>query len=315
MANEHINFEQIIKWTENPDLLLMKLSEWKLIAKEGEVQCDRCDLPMKLYTIDGAHYWRCMNKRKNSHKKTVKCDKRVTIKRNSFFDNSHLSFKQILIFVHEWLHFSEINKIMLETRISSRSATNWNDFAKDVTIEFVFNGSKKIGGPGKIVEIDESKFGKRKYHRGHAVEGQWVFGGVDRESGDFFLVPVEKRDAETLIKLVKEYIVEGSIIYSDCWRAYNTLKSCGFQHYTVNHSLNFKDPETGVHTNTIEGLWRHAKHRIPEYRRNKNEYLGYFAKYIFISHCRKHNLDRFSEFMKAAGIMYRAYGISVDDSS
>ncbi|GFQ64511.1 piggyBac transposable element-derived protein 4 [Trichonephila clavata] len=42
--------------------------------------------------------------------------------------------------------------------------------------------SEKIGGEGKIVEFDESKFGKRNYNRSHAVEGQWVFGGVERRS-------------------------------------------------------------------------------------------------------------------------------------
>jgi hypothetical protein len=31
-----------------------------------------------------------------------------------------------------------------------------------------------------IVEINESKFGKVKYHRGHRVEGVWVVGGVER---------------------------------------------------------------------------------------------------------------------------------------
>lgn len=36
----------------------------------------------------------------------------------------------------------------------------------------------KIGDPGKIVEIDEAKFGNRKYSRGRVVEGQWVFGGT-----------------------------------------------------------------------------------------------------------------------------------------
>lgn len=35
-----------------------------------------------------------------------------------------------------------------------------------------------IGGDGKIVEIDESKYGHRKYYRGHRDDGQWVFGVV-----------------------------------------------------------------------------------------------------------------------------------------
>ena len=60
-----------------------------------------------------------------------------------------------------------------------------------------------IEGYGKRVQIDESKFGKRKYHRGHRIEGQWVFGGIEEGSRKNFLVCVEKRDARTLIPLIK----------------------------------------------------------------------------------------------------------------
>ena len=44
----------------------------------------------------------------------------------------------------------------------------------------VEEGDMMIGGPGIVVEIDESKFGKKKYHRGHPVEGVWDLGGVER---------------------------------------------------------------------------------------------------------------------------------------
>lgn len=54
-----------------------------------------------------------------------------------------------------------------------------------------------------MVEIDESKFGRRKYHRGHHVEGQWIFGGIERETGSCFFIPVERRDKDTLLKIIK----------------------------------------------------------------------------------------------------------------
>ena len=63
------------------------------------------------------------------------------------------------------------------------------------------------------------KFSKRKYHRGHHVEGQWVFSGYERGTGRTFVVPVEDRATDTLI--IKKWIQPGTIFYSDCWGVYN----------------------------------------------------------------------------------------------
>ena len=52
---------------------------------------------------------------------------------------------------------------------------------------------EKLGGHGVEVQIDEAKFGKRKYHRGHSVEGQWVFGGYEVPTGRIFMIAVEDR--------------------------------------------------------------------------------------------------------------------------
>ena len=51
------------------------------------------------------------------------------------------------------------------------------------------------------MEIDESKFGKRKYHRGRRVDGVRVFGGIERESR-CFMVSVEDRTVATLIPII-----------------------------------------------------------------------------------------------------------------
>ena len=65
--------------------------------------------------------------------------------------------------------------------------------------------TKKIGGPGLTVEIDESKFGKRKYNVGRLIEGQWVFWGICCETRDIFLVPVEDCSADTLLGVIQQY--------------------------------------------------------------------------------------------------------------
>ena len=78
----------------------------------------------------------------------------------------------------------------------------------------MFDSSQKIGGEGKIVQIDESKFGKRKYHRGHHVEGQWVFRGIEQESRNCFMIAVDKRDEATLLPLIKR-------VYKACRRRGN----------------------------------------------------------------------------------------------
>ena len=51
---------------------------------------------------------------------------------------------------------------------------------RDVCAQYFVDHPAKIGGPMVEVEIDESKFGRRKYHRGRMVDGHWVFGGTER---------------------------------------------------------------------------------------------------------------------------------------
>ena len=80
-----------------------------------------------------------------------------------------------------------------------------------------FGEKRKISGDGLIVEIDESLFTKRKNNAGRTLSPHWIFGGLCRESNDYFLILVPDRSATTLINAIKDNIVDGSIIFSGSW--------------------------------------------------------------------------------------------------
>lgn len=124
-----------------------------------------------------------------------------------------------------------------------------------------FTGGRNVEGHRIIVEIDESKFGKRKYHNGHHVEGVWVLGGVERTpERKVFLQVVEERTTPNLRNIIVDHVLPGSLVHTDCWRGYNRLNDwrsddripMDYQHESVNHSIEYVRSD-GVHTNTIEG--------------------------------------------------------------
>ena len=42
----------------------------------------------------------------------------------------------------------------------------------------------------------------------------------------------------------------------------HTTNQLGYIHVSVNHSKNFVDPDSGAHTNTIEGVWALVKKKL-----------------------------------------------------
>ena len=103
-----------------------------------------------------------------------------------------------------WVRCVPSNVICQELEVDRNTAVDWASFCREVAIDAMLSKKyrQKLGGVGKVVEIDESKFGKRKYNRGHRVEGQWVFGGYERGSGRVFMVPVRNRGTKTLLAVI-----------------------------------------------------------------------------------------------------------------
>ena len=116
-----------------------------------------------------------------------------------------------------------------------------------------------------------------------------MFGLVDtsKKPAVGYMEIVERRNAETLLPIISNVVRKGSIIHSDEWRACRNIQGLGYMHKTVNHSVNFVDPNTGVHTQTIESYWNRHKSHIKTMRGCKRSFLNSYL-YEFMWH------DRFS---------------------
>ena len=106
----------------------------------------------------------------------------MSIRQGSWFEKSNMTIEEILKFTYWWCRDVKQEDICHELNIATNTAVDWDSFCHETCEVTLLEREEKIGSPGKIVQIDESKFGKRKYHRGHRVEGQWVFGGIKEDS-------------------------------------------------------------------------------------------------------------------------------------
>jgi hypothetical protein len=96
------------------------------------------------------------------------------------------------------------------------------------------------------------------------------------------MVTVADRSKATLLPIIQRYISPGSLIMSDCWKAYARICELpeNYGHMTVNHSENYVDPITGCCTNTIEGSWRHMKKSLPISIRS-GQYASYLGEHLW----------------------------------
>ena len=117
--------------------------------------------------------------------------------------------------------------------------------------------------------------------------------------GNFFTT-VEKHVNKKLLPIIYQRIRPGSIIFSDCWKAYSKLNILQYEHKTVNHKYNFVGPTTYAHTQTIENLWWQIKRNLPSTHSCHDQLYLHLSEYMW-QNCKDSSSDLFVEFLKDAG--------------
>ena len=171
--------------------------------------------------------------------------------KGSYFENSKLPIRDIISLMFLWCANIPVGTVPSMISVSERVAIQWFMYFRDICshqLLRVKNGGFKLGGPGTVLQIDESVSTKRKYHRGRKIKEQWIFGMYNTTLHYGIALYVKDRSCETLLGLIQEYVAPETTIWSDEWRAYRRIQNLpqNYEHETVNHSLHFHDPDTGV---------------------------------------------------------------------
>lgn len=130
---------------------------------------------------------------------------------------------------------------------------------------------------GGEIEVDESYFGgTRKGKRGRGAAGKVPVFGLLKRGGRVYTKIIPDASSATLIPIIERKVIPDSIVYSDCWRAYNVLDVSDFKHYRINHSKLFSDGKN--HINGIENFWNQAKRHLRKFNGVPRQNFGLFLK-------------------------------------
>jgi transposase-like protein len=157
-----------------------------------------------------------------------------------------------------------------------------------------------MGGPGKIVEADETYFGKAETHRispqrkgrpftkkGHLWNNRPVVALVER-GGDVRTFHVAVADKATVSKIVTDNIAKESRLHTDESRLYHGADAYFATHETVKHSA--KEYARGdVNTNSAEGffsIFKRGMKGVYQHCAEKNLHR-YLAEFEFRYNTRK----------------------------
>lgn len=252
--------EEVVYWCFNNHLLI------------GSRCCEVCRRPMTLkksLRTKDVLVWRCLNYLCSCY------TFHFSIRDGSVFEKWTTDLRIILKAIYMWTTGMQAVDIIKHVKISESGFLKLRSLLHSKILLFFEKSPISLGGPGKIVQVDETMLNhKVKAHRGRAPREQvWALGIVDcsYKPAKGFMCLIENKSAEVIMPIIKKHVREGSIIYTDEAKVYMKLGECpGFKHKSIIHKYKFVDYEAKVHTQNIESFNNKVKLRIKMMKGIKN---------------------------------------------
>jgi transposase-like protein len=153
--------------------------------------CKRCDgRPMRITLKDTKERFFC-----------TRCTTSRSVFKDTLFYDSKKNIIELIDLMYFWsLDLIQTKVAMQANTLSHNTLYRWYDKLCRLAGNIIKkdNPSQMIGGLGHFVQIDESKFSKRKFQVGRVVKSPWIVGGIDYATRDVFRIETIYRDGTTL---------------------------------------------------------------------------------------------------------------------
>jgi transposase-like protein len=190
--------------------------------------------------------------------KCYACRKPFTVKIGTIFEASHIQMRDWLAAIHLICSSKKgISSNQLSRTLGITLKSAW--FMSHRIREAMGPSAGLIGGPGTIVEVDETELSpsrKTKVPGGRKRSNNKKFMALVERDGKVRSAVLDGRDMKDIRAALHEHLDPMSILHTDGATAYRNVMPLG-QHESVDHDKMYaRDSNAGrVHTNTAEGYF------------------------------------------------------------
>jgi transposase len=189
--------------------------------------------------------------------------RRAYIKRTKL---SNYKIKQIVRYFLTDLTATQTGKLL---NLNRNTVNRFFNLIRDSILNSVQIEDPSFSGE---VELDESYFGptRVKGKRGRGAGDKVKVFGILKRQGKVHIQVVENCSRKELMPIIKGKILQQTTVYTDGWKAYDSLITEGYEHYRIFHSED-EFARGKNHVNGVESFWGYAKHRLQKFKGFKKE--------------------------------------------
>lgn len=256
--------------------VLMWIMKLGLIA--SYYKCPVCGGNMSLHeqntTVDG-YEWRCWKQHGAKEH-----DIHRSVRAGSCFSYFDVNMTDILRLIMYWYLKYDLENVPYMFEMDIRTAENLFTFCKEMCMIDLIKNSVKIGGKNVYIEIDVCKLGEMNYVRDELSAGNCVMGGMDKRTKDSFFTVIDRNTRQDFFNAIREWVLPGSVLISECWKSYNCYSDEEFIHLCTTKNLTLKnsvmserDKSIAAARSSFEGPLRRAFELEIVFNRDLAEYI------------------------------------------